>query len=308
MRVRTGGLVAFAASLQLTLVAACGDAGHPPEAIFAGLSLVVSGTGEGTVTAHSNTSSYGTFFQTFSCRKTSGTCTQQADVGLLGTASATLTATPDPSSRFVSWQGDCQPAQGTPNQATITLAAETTVTCTATFERTVTCNNPLLIASTFDTDADWIRHEFGAGVTGSNPTTGGNPGGYRLGGLHRNATAYASFSLSARHVRSYDATTEGAVTAIEYSEDRLVNGAGSGEGIVGGLYVFDGLGATGIAAGDPAVLFATNAWTNVTARIEANRLPSLTTFQVGYWREIRVNPGSGTVEHGIDNVQIRICR
>ena len=67
MSVRAGALVAFTAGLQLTLVIACGDSGHSPrQATFAGLSLGVSGSGEGTVTAHSNTSNYGGFFQAFS--------------------------------------------------------------------------------------------------------------------------------------------------------------------------------------------------------------------------------------------------
>jgi len=307
MGLRPEGLLVLAASLPL--IAGCGDAGHPPPAILAGLSLAVTGSGEGTVTAHSNTSSYSEFFQGFNCRKTSGTCVLQADVQLFGTPSATLTATPDPSSRFVSWQGDCQPEQGTPDRATINLSAGRTVSCSATFERTVACNNPLLIASTFDTDAEWIRSEFGTGVTGSNPTTGGNPGGYRLGGLERNATAFATYTLHALNVRSYDPTTEGAVTAIEYSEDRLVNGAGTDEGIQGGLYVDDGFSAETILAGDPYIRFATNAWTNVTVRAELNRLPSVAqVFKVGYWRQIYVNPGSGPVQHGIDNVNIRICR
>jgi hypothetical protein len=303
-------MLALMASLPMLLGLNCGDHDDddPLGTNSAGLSLSVSGSGEGTVTAKSSTSNYEGFFQAFSCRKASGTCVQQADMSVLGPAAATLTATPDPSSRFVSWQGDCQPIQATPNQATISLKAQETVTCTAIFERTTDCNNPVLITSTFDTDADWIRNEFGSGVSGSNPTTGGNPGGYRQGELSRNPTAYASYTVFARHVRSYDSATEGRVTAIEYSEDRYVNGANSGEGIFSGLYVDDAHGTTSLVAQDPPGLFATNTWTNVSMRVEAKRFPSLSTFHVGYMREIQVNPGSGVLQHGIDNVTIRICR
>ena len=98
------------------------------------------------------------------------------------------------------------------------------------------------------------------------------------------------------------------MTAIEYSEARYVNAANSGEGGFSGLYVDDAHGTTSLVAEDPPGLFATSAWTNVSMHVASNRFPSLSTFHVGYMREIQVNPGSRVLQHGIDNVTIRICR
>ena len=191
------------------------------------------------------------------------------------------------------------------------MDAQNSFSCTARFDLVVRCNNPYVIASTFDTDADWERHEFGSGVTGSNPSTGGNPGGFRLGGLDRFSGLGASFVLYALHRETYHPATQGAVTGFIYEEDRvLLTPPQFDEGIRGGFHIRDGTLQWSSEIEPTDVFFTGTSWTTASRRVELTEVPVHVTvpFRVGYSREILVRPGTGTLEHGIDNVRISICR
>ena len=62
--------------------------------------------------------------------------------------------------------------------------------------------------------------------------------------------------------------------------------------------------------GSPDVFFTGTSWTTASRRVDLTEVPVHVTvpFRVGYSREILVRPGTGTLEHGIDNVRISICR
>src|SRR5678815_276392 len=88
---QVGGL-----SLGAVLVSAC-LAGQElvNDVQNATLTVSVSGTGNGTVTAVSSKSDYSTVFGRISCRKAAGTCTASTDLDEHGTTTITLTAAAD---------------------------------------------------------------------------------------------------------------------------------------------------------------------------------------------------------------------
>jgi hypothetical protein len=279
MRARLTLVVFVAGSMAL---AGCPVSGG--DTLKATLNVTLTGSGDGTVTVTSLNSNY-QVFDAISCSKAGLNCSATTDLDVEGTTLLTLTARPGLHSTFVSWSGSCV-ATFPPNESVIEMNEEKDYGCTATFQANVvvTCNNPLIISSTFDTDADWERNEFGAGVSGSNPSTGGNDGGYRLGGLDRPVNGFASFQLHALHHTGYDPAADGAITGIEYSEDRIVHAPViSGEGIKGGLYLFDGFGGSGPspatrrssspAAPGPRSPFASS---RASSRIRSNRSGSAT--------------------------------
>ena len=149
------------------------------------LIVTVKGSGDGTVTVTSSNLDYDDVFGAIHCSKAGRNCAVTTNLDEHKATTLTLTATPDGSSHLVSWSGECV-SVGTPEQSLIEMDLEKDYHCNATFDLvgvTPTCNNPTIIHSEFDTDADWERNEFGSGVSGSNPSSDGNPGGYRLGGL-----------------------------------------------------------------------------------------------------------------------------
>ena len=146
---------------------------------------------------------------------------------------------------------------------------------------------------------------------GSNPATGGNPGGYRLGGLDRNATAGANDEIHAVHREGYDPSVLGPITGITYQEDRYASLASPqpGEGLEDGLWLVQDIGQHVVLA-DQVPPFLAPGWTTFSVHFELDQLdldPNVP-FHVGYARRVLTYPGTGTLEHGIDNPQFSICR
>lgn len=307
------GVIGALPALGLACFPENDQTGDPIDTFVATLNVTVTGSGNGTVTVvDAGKPAYVPVFQAISCNNTGQNCIAHTDLDQFGVTTLTLEATPDSASVFDSWSGDCVPLPGTGNRSTVTMETETAFSCTAIFNANPisNCNNPFTISSTFDTDADWERNEYGAGVTGSNPSTGGNDGGYRLGGLDRPVNGLASFELHALHHTGYDPATQGAVTGIQYSEDRIVHApVMAGEGIRGGLYLYDNFSGYIAYVGDPSVAFTGTSWTTVSVVADHFVLDHVRQpFRVGYVRHVDVVAGTGTLEHGIDNVVIKICR
>lgn len=272
-----------------------------------GLQILLTGTGNGRVTASCDNPAYRSSLAAISCSRDGGEC--WADVADAGTTTVTLTAVPDPSSRLASWTGPCVAIAGQPETATLSMDGQTDAFCTARFDLSG-CNNPDVIFSSFDTDADWEWQDLGAGVTASSSPTGGNPGGFRLGGLDRLPGLGVYFALYALQHDTYDPATRGAVTGFLYEEDRiLVTEPQPGEGIRSGLYLRDANHGFSGFIEPQDTWFAGTLWTKGSRRVELTEIPMSITapFRVGYIREIFVREGKGTLEHGIDNVRISIC-
>src|SRR5678815_80016 len=214
---QVGGL-----SLGAVLVSAC-LAGQElvNDVQNATLTVSVSGTGNGTVTAVSSKSDYSTVFGRISCRKAAGTCTASTDLDEHGTTTITLTAAADSDSRFVSWE-KCSATTADPLKATVELDAETGFECGATFDALPpTCDNPYVLDSDFEDDSVWELQLGGGQVAGSYPSFGGNPGAYRREEPARPANGFVSYTRYALRTEVYDPAVQGAIAGILYSEDRI---------------------------------------------------------------------------------------
>ena len=85
-----------------------GTTGGPPgNALKATLTVVVLGSGDGTVTVKADKSGYDPAFNVVSCAKSGGTCTTTVDLDAHGATMLTLTATPASSSGFYRWSDGC---------------------------------------------------------------------------------------------------------------------------------------------------------------------------------------------------------
>ena len=291
----------------LVLVSGCSMINDVQDAT---LTVTVSGTGDGIVTAEDlDGSSYGYIFGRIRCRKGSGTCSVTTDLDENGATTVILTAVPDPGSRFAGWDW-CSPTPTDPLKATVRLDAEVGFQCSATFETispAPACNDPLVLSSDFSDASVW-ELKLGDGSNGSYQPAGGNPDAFRLEEPDRPVNGVKETTVDFLLSGTYDPAVDGAVTGILYSEDRIVlNSLLPGEGITGGLYIWTASYPLFEGALGGGGLFTGNSWTTVSERFEA---PDRTTtpFRVGYFRRIVGVGGQGVVRAGIDNVQISICR
>src|SRR5215470_11604229 len=95
-------LVAVPVFAVISLIDSCVEGGEPFNDVNnATLNVTVGGTGNGTVTATSSNSEYSAIFAAIHCRNGSGTCTASTDLDVHDVTTITLTAAPDPDSKFV---------------------------------------------------------------------------------------------------------------------------------------------------------------------------------------------------------------
>jgi len=280
--------------------------------------VIGSGTGSGTVAS-------GDPAVNINCSITAGTAGSPGcdddfqDSGAGGVFN--LLASPAAGSLFGSWTG-CSTVSGT----TCTLsfspsAGDTTFNVTASFAPPLAaCNNPVIIQDQFAADAGWTTTvTVGSGAptqTVAFQASGGNPGGYRqMQHIFPGAgviSVYHDFGAV-----TYNPGTQGAIDHINYYEDQIeLAPPFAGAAIGTGFTLTQGGGRYSTILHPPTGAFTNTSWataslTGLTAASFSAGLNFATGGPItfGYFRSNTNNGGSAiTLNHGIDNWKVEICR
>jgi hypothetical protein len=181
------------------------------------------------------------------------------------------------------------------------------------------CANPLVLSDDFESSKGWVA-ETPAGAPATNititqETTGGSGGGGYRKMVHQ-LTPNASLIVYHWFPTTYTPSIQGAITSINYSEDRInlppIPYFGSD---IGSGFILDGGAAGKVAIAIPPGSFASQAWaTGALSNLTQSRFGSIalngsTPLRFGYYRS-NGNGGSTsyTTTHGIDNFRVTLCR
>jgi hypothetical protein len=246
-------------------------------------------------------------------------------------SSVALTAVPDPGSMFAGWSA----APGTPNGQLCTgttsplIFSALTVTCVARFEVPGACAAPVDLVADFDGAADPFVVDQADLVNGATHATGWEPAGGNGGGFRRmthvqpasaaltSVRVYHLFSPPAPAPRGYLPASDGPIHHIEYSEDRRMLD-NPPAGTRGHFYVeqrgfryFVDVGTYSNAAWETFQGSYTADQFTVPAGAPPLDFTSADSIRFGYIRGNSSGPSGGagsTINHGIDNWKVRICR
>lgn len=303
------------------LAAGCGDSpldNHQSVSV----TILGGGSGSGRVLSRTSGVEIDCTIENGTTAATSPKCADTfSDAG--GGGNFSLGAFPAPGSSFSSWSG-CD--------LTVEAICELSFRAsTSSVERTVTarfnldppaggpCPNPLTLPFT---EAFEVLDPFGHATSSTNGATAGaawmNAGGSGGGGYLRmthNLPSPSSITTFHLHPTAYN-PADGAITGMEYSEDRIqINPPFGGAAIGGGLFILQ----NGVRY---LVSLTGGAFTHLdwqrASRLDltqadfpgANFGVGGAPIQFGFYRNNSNDPGGAafTTTHGIDNFQVRLCR
>jgi hypothetical protein len=234
-----------------------------------------------------------------------------------------LVATPAEGSSFSSWSG-CSSSSGatcTLSFASSTIDTTFSVTATFTLDTQLSCNNPEVIEDQFASDAGWTTSVITSGATVATQSvafqgSGGNLGGYRQ--MQHVFTGQGSISVYHEYgTTTYDPGTQGAIDHINYYEDEiLINPPFAGAAIGTGFTMSQAGIRYSAILWPPSGAFTNVAWgtASLTDLTAASFSPGLNfstggPITFGYFRSNTNTGGAAlTLDHGIDNWKVEICR
>jgi hypothetical protein len=174
-----------------------------------------------------------------------------------------LTATADAGSVFAGWGGDC-----TGSVATVSVQSSGNIICTVTFNPAPPPSGPPTLEDDFTSGAQWTTTVVRSTGNPVDPqaagtvANGGNPGGYRS----MTHSFKAAGDIFVDHLftgGTYNPSQQGAITTLDYSEDRIILGAPFAGAGVASWFILVQNNQTFERASSPNV-FANTGWQSAT--------------------------------------------